>query len=175
MPNKTSAVEKILFKSVWEWEHWRKGELIGKWDEPNLAVDEGITNALDVHFSVATQITDWYVSIYITDTTPVAGISYATPTFTECTSYSEANRPAWQEGGAAAKSITNSANKASFTMTTAETIYGAVLLGGGSAASTKGDIAGGGVIFSMSAFSGSKALVSSDVLKVTVTINGSDV
>jgi len=173
---KMSEVSKALMASKWEWEHYRAGELIDKWTETNICTDEGLNKLLDVCFSAATQITDWYVLIYNTNTTPTAAMTYSTPLFTESTHYSEANRPEWQDGGVASKSVDNSANKASFTMSTAETIYGAALVGGGSAASTKGDTAGGGVIYNVSDFSaGSKTVASDDVLKVTVTLQATDV
>lgn len=171
-----SVVERFLFQSRWEWEHYRDGKLIDKWIEKNLCTDEGLEHILGVAFSDVTQVTTHYVLIYNTNTTPVAGMTYATPTFTESTHYDEANRPTWQEAGVSSKSITNSANKASFTCSTSETIYGAALVGGGSAASTKGDDAGGGVLFNVSAFAGgSKSVVDDDVLKVTVTLTISDV
>lgn len=164
-----SAVEKALLSSNWEWEHWRDGKLIDEWVENNICTDEGLNSILDVYFSVGTQITDWYVVIYNTDTTPVVGMTYASPQFTETTHYSEANRPAWQEGGPVSKVITNSANKASFTMSTAETVYGAGIVGGGSAGDIKGDSAGGGVLYNVSEFSaGSKTVASDDILKVTI-------
>jgi hypothetical protein len=171
-----SEVAKALFASIWKWEHWRDGELIDKWADTNICTDEGLNNLLDVHFSKATQITEWYALIYNTDTTPVAGMTYAVKSFTESTHYSEATRPLWQEGGVSSKSIDNSANKASFTISTSETIYGAALVGGGSAATTKGDSAGGGVVYNVSDFSGgSKTVASDDVLKVTVTLQATDV
>jgi hypothetical protein len=171
-----SAVAKALLSSKWEWEHWRDGEMIDKWAETNICTNEGLNNLYDVHFSKGTQITQWYVGIYNTDTTPVVTMTYATPSFTESTHYSGATRPLWQEGGVASKSIDNSANKASFTMNTAETIYGAALFGGGTAATTKGDSAGGGKIYNVSDFSGgSKTVASDDVLKVTVTLQATDV
>ena len=170
-----SAVEKMLMRSSWEWEHWRDGKLIDEWVENNICTDEGLNHILDSAFSAATQITDWYVLIYNTNTTPAITMTYGTPAFTESTHYSEANRVEWVEAGAAAKSITNAANKASFTMSTAETIYGAGLVGGGSAASTKGDTAGGGVLYNVSDFSsGAKTVASDDVLKVTVALTIAD-
>jgi hypothetical protein len=55
-------------------------------------------------------------------------------------------------------------------------IYGAALVGGGTAATTKGNAAGGGTLYNISAFStGSKPMASSDVLKVTVTLTIQDV
>jgi len=84
-------------------------------------------------------------------------------------------RPVWTTSVAASKVLTNAASKASFTMSTGETIYGAALLGGGTAATTKGDSAGGGVVFCVSQFSsGSKAVVDNDVLKVTVALSAAD-
>jgi hypothetical protein len=170
-----SEIDKILFGSVWEWEHWRKGEIIDQWKEKNICTDEGLESILGQAFSDVTQITTHYVAIYNTNTTPVAGMTYASPQFTETTHYSEGVRQTWQEAGVSSKSITNSANKASFTMNTAETIYGGALVGGGSTPSTKGDKAGGGVLFNVSAFSGgSKAVVNTDVLKVTITLTIAD-
>lgn len=171
-----SEVAKALLSSKWAWELWRDGEMIDQWTESNICTTEGLNKLLDVGFSKATQITQWYVGIYNTETTPVIAQTYATPLFTESTNYSNATRLLWQEGGVAAKSIDNSANKASFTMSTAETIYGAALFGGGTGATTKGDIAGGGVIYNVSDFSGgAKTVASDDVLKVTVTLQVTDV
>jgi hypothetical protein len=170
-----SEVENMILTSKWKWEHWRKGEIIDKWVETNICTDEGLESVLGQAFSDVTQITTHYVGIYNTNTTPVAGMTYASPQFTESTHYDEANRPTWQEAGVSSKSITNSANKASFTCSTSETIYGGFLVGGGSTPSTKGDAAGGGVLFNVSAFSGgSKTVVDDDVLKVTVTLTISD-
>jgi hypothetical protein len=171
-----NEVAKALLSSKWEWEHWRDGEMIDKWAETNICTTEGLNNLLDVHFSKGTQITQWFVGIYNTDTTPVVGMTYAAPSFTESTHYSGATRPIWVEAGVSGKSVNNSANKASFTISTSETIYGAALFGGGTAATTKGDTAGGGKIYNVSDFTGgSKTVVSDDVLKVTVTLNATDV
>jgi hypothetical protein len=171
-----SEVSKALFTSKWNWEQWRDGELIDKWAESNICTTEGLNNLLDVHFSKGTQITQWFIGIYKTDTTPAIGQTYAVPLFTESTNYSEATRPVWQEGGVTAKSLDNSANKASFTMSTTQTVYGAALFGAGTAATTKGDTAGGGVIYNVSDFSGgSKSVISDDVLKVTITLQVTDV
>jgi len=167
-----SAVEKAFIESSWEWEHWRDGQMIDSWVDHNICTDEGLDHVLGVAFSQVTQITQWFILLYNTNTTPVAGMTYACPAFTESTHYSEANRPQWQEGGVSSKVITNSANKASFTCSTAETIYGAALVSD----NTKGDKAGGGVLYNVSDFSGgSKTVASSDVLKVTVQLTISDV
>lgn len=168
-----SAVEKALISSNWEWEHWRRGVKIDEWQDTNICVDEGLDHVLGVAFSQVTQITQWFVLLYNTDTTPAAGMTYASPLFTESTHYSEGNRPQWQEGGVSSKVITNSANKASFTMTTSEAIYGAALVSD----NTKGDkAASGAVLYNVADFSGgSKTVASSDILKVTIQLTISDV
>lgn len=170
-----SAVEKALLTSRWEYEHWRDGQIIDSWVERNLCVNQGLNYLLGVGFSAVTAITTWYVAVYDNNHTPASNNTYAVPGFTEATNYSEATRPTWTDAGVSSKSITNSASKASFTFTSAATIYGAALVGGGSAATTKGNTAGGGTLYNLSAFSsGAKSMASSDVLKVTVTLTIAD-
>ena len=168
--------EKLKIFSIWEWEHYRAGKLIDQWVDGNLMVDEGITYYLGSAFSAVTPIVLWYIALFEDDHSPAAGNTYAVPGFTETTAYDEATRPQWQEAGVAAKVLTNSANKASFTFNATKSIYGGALVGGGSTPTTKDDQAGGGTLICVSQFtSGSKAVVSTDVLKVTVSITGSDV
>lgn len=167
----------VKIGALFAWECFdAKGRL--KWSDENhnLCTDEGLTHLLDVAFSAGTQIDPWYVAIFEDNHTPAAGNTYATPGYTECTAYDEATRPEWAEAGVAAKSITNTASKATFTMNASKTIYGAALVGGGTAATTIGDTAGGGVLFDLAQFSsGAKAVESGDVLKVTITLTASDV
>ena len=96
------------------------------------------------------------------------------PVYTPSTAYDEVTRPAYNEAAASGKSITNSANKATFTIDATKTIYGAALVGGGSAATTKGDVAGGGTLFSAGKFAASKSVINDDVLNITITITLAD-
>ena len=140
----------------------------------NICTDEGLNHILGVEFSDDTQLTDWYCLIFESDTTPAAGTTYATPVFTESTAYDEATRPAWEEGGVSSKSITNSANKATFTMSDTKTIYGAALVAGGTDADTKGDTEGGGTLFCASKLGASRPVVDDDVLNLTYTLSAAD-
>ncbi len=172
-------VESFTITSMWDWEHWRKFngiyQLIDEWTERNVVTDEGLNSLLGVYFSDDTQITDWYILCFENDYTPLITNTYATPGFTETTAYDETTRPAWQEGGASAKAINNTSNKASFTYNATKTIYGGALVGGGTGANTKGDTGGGGVLFCSSQFSsGSKAVVNTDILKVSVSLSCAD-
>ena len=168
------ASQKIKIGSIWTIEHWRGGQLLTTRIEENLCPDEFINHVLDIALSGGTQITNWYLALFSNNHSPAAGNTYASPGYTEATGYDETTRPLWNEGGVSAKSITNSANKATFTMDgTDGTIYGAALVSD----DTKGDTAGGGVLGPVAQFTGGAitGIVDDDVLKVYMTINGSDV
>ena len=147
-----------------------------KWIEkaPNIVTNQGLNAILDIMLHASTQITTWYCAIVETNTSPAAGLTYAVPSYTECTTYDEATRPAYVEAAASGQSITNSANKAVFTMNATKTLYGAALVGGGSAATTKGDTAGGGTLLCYALFSSSRAVVAADVVNLTYTISAAD-
>lgn len=169
-------MENLWIGSTWHWEHWFKEHFIRGWTERNLVTLEGRNSVLGVQFASGTQITAWYVAPFENDHTPAAGDTYAVPGYTECTTYDETTRVQWQQGGAAAGVISNTAIKASLTFNAVKDIYGAGLVGGGTAASTKSDTAGGGTLFCESQFSGgSEAVMSGSVLKVTVSITCSNV
>ena len=165
---------RFLAESIWDVEHWRKGQLLSRTRDHNICVDEGLNALLDIMFHGATQITTWYVLIFESDTTPSASTTYATPVFTESTAYDEATRPEYNEAAASGKVTTNSANKATFTMNATKTIYGAALVGGGTDADTKGDAAGGGTMYCAAKFASSKSVENADVLKVTISITAAD-
>ena len=170
------TVEKALIGSLWHWEQWRDGKIIDSWVERNLCVNQGLNYLLGAGFSAVTAISAWYVAVYKNNHTPASNNTYATPGFTEATNFSEATRPAWTKGSVTSRTLTNSASKASFTFSSAATIYGAALVGGGTAATTKGNKVGGGKLYNISAFSsGAKGMASSDVLKVTVALTVQDV
>lgn len=173
---------KFLAESIWDVEHcrrMRKGVLyydriISKTTDHNVCTAEGLNKLLDVMFHGVTAISAWYVLLFNTNTTPSDTTTYATPVFTESEDYDEATRPAYTEAAASTKSITNSANKATFTISGTTTIYGGALVGGGTAATTKSDTAGGGTMYCASKFSSSKAVVDDDIIYVTITITAAD-
>lgn len=167
--------QKIKIQSIWTIEHWRGDQLLTTRIEENLCPDEFINYVLDVALSGGSQITTWYLALFSDNHTPVAGDTYATPGFTEADGYDETERPTWNEGGVSAKSITNSSNKATFTMDgTDGTVYGAALVSD----NTKDDQAAtGAVLGPVAQFTGGAitGIVDDDVLKVYMTVTGSDV
>jgi hypothetical protein len=165
--------------STWRWEKWYKNKLIKSWKDRNLCTLEGRNYAMTMIFSsdlASEAITTWHVLLFEDDYTPQSSDVYATPGFTECTAYDEALRPGFQKGAISGAIISNESNRASFTFNDSKTIYGGGIVGGGTDADTKGDTAGGGILFNASQFSGGGEPVVDDmVLKVSIEISLTDV
>lgn len=157
--------QQLSFGGMFTVEHIRKGKLIDYEECKNLCVDEGLNSLLNVMFNGATQITTWYIGLFEGNYTPVAGVTAATiaAAATESTAYDESVRQTYVEAAASAKSITNSANKATFTMNATKTIYGAFLV----SSSTKSGTSG--TLFSAARFGASKSVADDDQLLITYT------
>lgn len=166
---------RIPIGTLWEFEHYRKGKLIDQWEQRNITTDEGLNAFLDIMFHGATQIATWYMAVFEDNYTPLVTNTYALPVYIECTAYAPATRPEFVEAAASGKVLSNIASKASFTFNLTKTIYGASLVGGGSAPTTKADTAGGGTLFASSKFATSKSVVDTDILLVSCTITLADV
>ena len=164
----------INLTAHWEWGHFRGGKLIDQWEYDNVCTDEGLDHVLDSTFDAATQITAWYAAIFEDDVIPDGDTTYAVPVFTESEAYDEATRPAYDPAAAASQVTTNVASKAVFTINATKTIYGAALVGGGTDGDTKGDVEGGGTLFSASKFGAAKNVVADDILNVTIAITLAD-
>lgn len=154
-----------------EIQHIRGGEVIDVEDVTNLVVNEGLDHLLNTVFHGGTPVSTWYLGLFEANYTPTPTVTGATiaAAATECTAYDETGRQEYQEGAASAQSITNSANKATFTMNATKTIYGAFLVSNG----TKG--ATSGTLFSAARFGSAKQVVDDDQLLLTYTFNASSV
>ena len=146
------------------------GEL--KWVEEthNLITNEGLDKILDstVHNDASAT---WYIGLIEASHDYAAGDTYAIPGHTESTSYDEATRVEYEEAAASSQSTTNSANKATFTISATKTIYGGFLAD----FATKGNTAEvGKVLLCGGLFAASRDMVDDDVLNVTYTITSAD-
>lgn len=163
------------FKGVFDIEVKDKfGNLLSRSRAENIITNEGLDSILDVYLHGDTQITVWYCVIFETDTTPAAGTTYAVPVFTEWAAYDEGTRPEYVEAASSSQSITNSANKAVFTANATKTLYGAALVGGGSAPTTKSNVAGGGTLPCAGKFAASQPVVDDNVVNLTYTVTAAD-
>jgi len=151
-----------------------QGNLISKSSADNVLTAEGLNSILNVYLHGATQITTWYCIIFETDTTPSDATTYAVPVFTEWTAYDEATRPEYVEAASVAKSVTNSANKATFTASDTKTLYGAAIVGGGSDPTVKGNVLGGGTMPCAGKFGAQQPVVDNNVINLTYTITAAD-
>jgi hypothetical protein len=148
----------------------RDGEVIDSWEQANTIVEQGLTYKTAAALLDGTKIAAWYVIPISGTPTIIAGNTYATHAgWTEVEAYDESTRRAWTGVAGSPGAATNAASRAEFTISSGgATIGGVALVGGGSAATTKGDTAGGGTLFSAAAFTGgNRTLSEADVLRVT--------
>lgn len=152
-------------------DHVRDGKVIGTEDVTNLVVNEGLDHVLNTVFHSGTQVATWFLGLFEGNYTPVATVGAATiaAAATETTAYTETQRQEYNEGAASGQSITNSANKATFTMNATKTIYGAFLASNATKSSTSG------VLFSAARFATPKQVVTDDQLLLTYTFNASSI
>jgi len=164
--------DKASFRGEFILECYRRGMLLWVESTHNLLTDEGLNRLLNVMLHTTTQTATWYCCIVETDTAPAAGMTYDVPVYTECTAYGEATRPAYNEALSTAKSTTNSANKATFTINAAKTIYGASLV----SLNTKGNHVAGAdnVLFCYAKLDASHVVANTDVLYLTYTLTATD-
>lgn len=164
-PNHEIESQTLHFN--YQFELVRNGVVIDAWEEKNLIPTEGLNHILDVTCKGGTQVPTWYVAPYEGDYTPIATNTAANfpGLSTECTAYNEATRVAWVEGTVAAGAVDNSASKAEFTFNASKTIYGCSLV----SVSTKS--ATTGVLLSAVRFGTSRAVISTDVLRVTAPVS----
>jgi len=138
-----------------------------KWDDvaKNLVVNQGLNHTLDVVFHGTAAVATWYVGLKKTGTPATADTLASHASWTEATGYTGV-RKAYTEATASGKSITNSANKASFAIGASATIAGAFVC-----SVTSGT---GGTLWCAANFTTPRAVESGDTLEVTYTISAAD-
>jgi hypothetical protein len=167
MEDKNKELASFDVGGVFTFQQIRDGKVIDEWEEKNLVVNEGLNHLLDATLHGATQEASWFIGIFEGNYTPVTtdNASNIAINATESTAYTETTRPAWTEAAAAGQSITNSANKATFTINATKTIYGAFLISDSTKSGTVGKL------FAASKFSVSRSVVTDDQLLVTYTVS----
>lgn len=146
-----------------------------KWiaETPNLVVSEGLQYMAGVALVGSGQISTWYIGLYGSGATnsPAAGDTMSSHAgWTEVTTYSESVRPTATFAAATLATpsvVTNTSNKAVFTINGSTTVGGAFLTSN----NTKGGTTG--TLFSAADFQapGDRAVISGDILNVTYTFS----
>ena len=148
----------------------RDGVVVDKEEFDNLIVNQGLNYVRDVTFLDGTKAALWYLILINGSPTITATNTYATPGgWAEVTNYEEATREVWTGLASSVGAVTNDASRAEFTISSGGAVIGGVgLVGGGSSPTIKGDIVGGGVLFSASSFTGGdRTLFENDILRLT--------
>lgn len=140
-----------------------------KWRDTakNLVPDAALNHILDVVLHGTTAVSPWYVGLK-GEGTPVSGETLASHTaWTENTAYT-GDRQEYVEAAASGKSITNSASKASFAITSdAQTIAGAFLASASTGTS-------GTLLCAADFTGGNKSCDNGDTLQVQYTLSAAD-
>lgn len=136
--------------------------------DPNLVVDEGLNNQLDVNFNDGTQIASWHIGLFTGSSAPAAGWTGAnvTANSTEFTNYTQSTRQAWTSNGVASGGVvSNSDAVATFTADTGGgVVWGAFLAEASAKSATTGKLN------SASKFAGSRTLLATDNLGISYTL-----
>lgn len=108
----------------------RGGDSLGIITDDNIVVTEGLNYLLGAALHDDPKVATWYCSLFKTNSVPVAGLVAADydTTLDELTEYNEATRPAFVEAAPAGGIISNSANKAQFSINATVANWGAALL-----------------------------------------------
>jgi hypothetical protein len=146
-----------------------------KWvaESQNLVVNVGLQYMAGVALTSTAQTTTWYIGLYgaASSNNPAAGDTMSSHAgWTEVVAYSEANRPTATFAAATNANpsvVTNTSNKAVFTMNGTTTVGGAFLTSNNTKSGTTG------TLFSAADFQspGDRSVVNGDILNVTYTFS----
>lgn len=175
--NLASAREKVrgvFQRGRWLWEP------TSDWGfSPNIVTNEGLAYVIDVAFREVADIAPWYCVGYTNagTYTPAAGDTYAAPNHDECDAadVDEAVRQAWVDGsptGTTTRSVAGTA--VTYTGDQSFTMQGAAMKGGGTAATTLQNTAGGGTLYCASNFSSAVSMVLDSTVDITYTLTATD-
>lgn len=140
----------------------KDGRVVAAQRVRNIIPQEGLTHVASMLLASGATPISWYVGVFEGNYVPTSATVAADlpSTAGECTSYSEATRPAWSAAHDSGDNTLAMATPAEFTLNADKTIYGAFL----ASSSTKGG--GSGKLLSIARFSSPFVLTSGSVLRV---------
>jgi len=137
----------------------------------NIVVNEGLDHSLNVHFLGSSYTAAWYIGL--TDGTPTGAAADTIAShggWTEVTGYSETYRQTLTLGAVSSQSVSNTASKGTFSISTAVTVGGAFLISGDGGTAKGGST--NGTMYGVAAFTGGdRSLADGDSLTVTLTLS----
>ncbi len=141
----------------------RNGEVVWVEEFDNIIVTAGRDKYLSATLKDGLASPAWYVLLKDIGTVDPADTMGSHAGWAELQNYSNAARPTWTPGSVASGSVSNSASPASFTISVADTVYGAGLCDNSVKAQTTGVLLGAGN------FTTERAVEVDDTLNVTIT------
>lgn len=135
----------------------------------NLVVDAGLNDVLDKYFKGSTYTAAHYVGLKLAGSAAAGDTMASHAGWAESAAYSNATRPALTLGTVAAKSVDNSASKASFNVNATATIAGAFTSTDNTKSGTSGTLYGAGD------FAAPRGVADGDTLNVTITLTSAAV
>lgn len=157
----------VIVAGVFDTEHRRGGDLLGRDLSPNVIPTEGLNHILSVIVGGGAQVNPFYVGLFEGNVTPGASLTHATlaSVLTETTAYDETTRVAYVEGSVSGGAVDNSASRAVFTINATKTIYGGFL----ASSNVKGSTAAG-TCLAAAKFSVARSVVDDDELAVKYSL-----
>lgn len=140
----------------------RDGKIAWVEEFDNLVVNEGLDDILDKYFKGSSYTASHFVGLKGAGAVAATDTLDGSPTnaWSELTPYS-GNRPGLTMGTVSGQSVDNSASKASFSITSSETVAGAFVATSNSGTS--------GTLYGAGDFSSSRDVENGDTLNVTIT------
>lgn len=164
------SLSKLGLQGRFRVEHYdRQGKLKGTYRFPNGIVDVGLNLILDVMFhNTPAPSATWYIGLV--DNAGFTAFANADTMashtgWAESTAYTQTARPAWTEGAASARSITNAAT-VDFSINATVTLKGIFVVDNATKSGTTG------TLWSTAAFASNVSAVNGDTLKITYTVSG---
>jgi hypothetical protein len=152
---KNGKVKKFALNNPDQWLRW-----VEEFD--NIVVTAGLNKYLDATLKTGLAAPLWYIGLKDAGTVDPTDTLASHPGWAELTAtVYTGNRPAWTPGAISGGSVSNTASKASFTITGADTLYGALMCD--AASGTVGTLLGAGD------FSIPRVLYVGDTELITVT------
>jgi hypothetical protein len=165
---KNAVALGLKFHNVYTFEcYGADGALKWREEVTNAVMDTGANDMLTNYFKGSAYTAAWYVGIATMTTNFATSDTLASHAgWTEFTAYTGPNRPAWTGGTASARSISNTASQAVFSINGAGgTVGGAFLVSNNTIGGTTGVLYGGATLTS------ARTLASGDTLNITVTLS----
>lgn len=147
----------------------------GPWviEQPNLVVNEGLNDLLNVCLNNGPQSASWYVALYKGLSSPAPTTTAATfdSDLTELIEYDETTHPLWDRDPPASQTISNTARPARFTINANVTATGGGLMN----TATKPTPNSGNILMAAKDFTVARTLQPADKFDVAYTLTISSV